>query len=193
MGVISTPPKSSMRTGLSFIGMSFLTRTLNLIQSFQARIVRITVPNENKIWFRVKIVCPTALFEDVLGAIHSYGHAQVVKTVDLFDRKLGSLAYDSPRDRCDLSPDMAKIFGRYHECQTTKARRGKQPNTCEFAPVPQYPFTSLAIDFCKLPEFLQKSTWNKVDFLMVIVCRPTGMYWQSLVKKRDRTVRMLLP
>ena len=74
----------------------------------------------------------------------------------------------------NLSPDIAKILGRCHKCQTTKARRGKQPDTCEFAPVPQYPFTSLAIDFCKLPECLQKSTGKKVDYLMVIICRQTG-------------------
>ena len=67
-----------------------------------------------------------------------------------------------------------KILGRCHECQTTKARRGKQPNTCEFPPVPEYPFTSGAIDFCKLPECLQKSTGKRVDHLMVMGCRRTG-------------------
>jgi hypothetical protein len=130
--------------------------------------------DERKIRFKGKIVCPTALFEDVVVAIHSYGHPRVEKTVELFDRKFWCLAYDLPRGRRNLSPDIAKILGRCHECQTTKARRGKQPDTCEFAPVPQYPFTSLAIDFCKLPECLQKSTGKKVDYLMVIVCRQTG-------------------
>ena len=79
-----------------------------------------------------------------------------------------------PRGRRDLSPDVAKIPGRCHECQTTKARRGKQPDTCEFAPVPQYPFTSLTTDFCKLPECLQKSTGKKVHYLIVMVCHQTG-------------------
>ena len=130
--------------------------------------------DEKKIRFKGKIVCPTALFEDVVVAIHSYGHPRVDKTVELFDRKFWCLAYDLPRGRRNLSPDIAKILGRCHECQTTKARRGKQPDTCEFAPVPQYPFTSLAIDFCKLPECLQKSAGKKVDYLMVIVCRQTG-------------------
>ena len=130
--------------------------------------------DEKKIRFKGKIVCPTALFEDVVVAIHSYGHPRVEKTLELFDRKFWCLAYDLPRGRRNLSPDTAKILGRCHDCQTTKARRGKQPDTCEFAPVPQYPFTSLAIDFCKLPECLQKSTGKKVDYLMVIVCRQTG-------------------
>ena len=129
--------------------------------------------DEKKIRFKGKIVCPTALFEDVVVAIHSYGHPRVEKTVELFDRNFWCLAYDLPRGRRNLSPDIAKILGRCHECQTTKAKRGKQPDTCEFAPVPQYPFTSLAIDFCKLPECLQKSTGKKVDYLMVIVCRQT--------------------
>ena len=130
--------------------------------------------DEKKIRFKGNIVCPTALFEDVVVAIHSYGHPRVEKTVELFDSKFWCLAYDLPRGRRNLSPDIAKILGRCHECQTTKARRGKQPDTCEFPPSPQYPFTSLAIDFCKLPECLQKNTGKKVDYLMVIVCRPTG-------------------
>ena len=119
-------------------------------------------------------MCPTPLFEDVVLAIHSYGHPRVKTTVELLDRKLWCLAYDWPRDRRNLSPDIAKIPGRCHECQTTKARRGKQLDTCEFAPVAQYPFTSHAIDFCKLPECLQKSTGKKVYYLMVTVCRQTG-------------------
>ena len=119
-------------------------------------------------------MCPTALFEHVVVAIHSYGHPGLEKIVELFDRKFWCLAYDLPSCRRNLSPDIASILGRCHECQTTNARRGKQPDTCEFAPVPQYPFTSLAIDVCKLPECLQKSTGKKVDYLMVIVCRQTG-------------------
>ena len=94
--------------------------------------------------------------------------------MELFDRKFWCLAYDMLRGRRNLSPDIAKILGRCHECQTTKARRGKQPDTCDFAPVPQWPFTSLAIDVCKLPQCLQKCTGKKVDHHMVIVCPQTG-------------------
>ena len=60
----------------------------------------------------------------------------ILMAVELFDRKFWCLAYDLPRGRRNLSADIAKILGRCHECQTTKARRGKQPDTCEFAPVP---------------------------------------------------------
>ena len=130
--------------------------------------------DEKKIRFKGKIVCPTSLFEDVMVAKHSYGHLRVEKTVELFDRKFWCLAYDLQRGTHSLLPDIAKVLGRCHECQTTKASRGKQPDTCEFAPAPQYPFTSLAIDFCKLPEWLQESNEKEVDNLMVIVCRQTG-------------------
>ena len=130
--------------------------------------------DEKKIRFKGKILCPTALFEDVVVAIHSYGHPRMEKTVELLDTKFWRLAYNLPRGRRNLSPDIANILGRCHECQTTETRRGKQPDTCEFAPVPQYPFTSFAIDLCKLPECLQKSTGKKPDYLMVIVCRQTG-------------------
>ena len=123
---------------------------------------------------RENILCPTSLFEDMVVAIQSYGHPWVEKTVELFDGRFRCLAYDLPRDRRNLSPDIAKILSRCHECQTTKASRGKQPNTCGFSPVPEYPFISLAIDFCKLPECLRKSTGKKVNYPMVIVCRQTG-------------------
>ena len=130
--------------------------------------------DEKKILFKGKIVCPTAVFKDVVVAIHYYGHPRVEKTVELFDRKFWCLAYHLPRDRSNQSVDIAKIRSRCRECQTTKARRGKQPDTCEFIPDPEYPFTSLAIDFCKMPDCLQKSTGKKVDYLMVIICRQTG-------------------
>ena len=71
-------------------------------------------------------------------------------------------------------PTLLKLLGDVMSVKLRKARLGKQPDTCDFAPVAQYPFTSLAIDFCKLPECLQKSTGKKVDYLMVIVCRRTG-------------------
>ena len=38
--------------------------------------------DEKKIRFKGKIVCPTALFEDVVVAINSYGHPGVEKTVE---------------------------------------------------------------------------------------------------------------
>ena len=130
--------------------------------------------DEKYIRFKGQIVCPTSLFEYVVAAIHSYGHPRVENTVELFDRKLWCLAYNLPRDRRNLSPDIAQILRRCHECQTTNARCGKQPDTCQFAPVPQYPFTSLAIDVFKFCECLQTSTRKNVDNLMVIVCRQTG-------------------
>ena len=48
--------------------------------------------DEKKIRFKGKIVCPTALFEDVVVAIQSYGHPWVEKTVESFDRKFWCLA-----------------------------------------------------------------------------------------------------
>ena len=41
---------------------------------------------KEKIRFKGKIVCPGALFEDVVVAIHSYGHPRVEETSELFDR-----------------------------------------------------------------------------------------------------------
>ena len=46
--------------------------------------------DEKRFRFKGKIVCPTALFEDVLVAIHSYGHPRVQKTVELVGPPLGT-------------------------------------------------------------------------------------------------------
>ena len=78
--------------------------------------------DEKKIRFKGKILCPTALLEAVVVAKHSYGHPRVEKTVELFDRRFWCLAYDLPRSRRNLSPDVAKILGRCHECQTSKKK-----------------------------------------------------------------------
>ena len=43
--------------------------------------------DEKRIRFKGKIVCPTALFEDMVVTIHSYRDPRVEKTVELFDRK----------------------------------------------------------------------------------------------------------
>ena len=85
--------------------------------------------DENKITFKGKIECPTALFEEVVVAIHFYCHPGVEKTLELFNRRFWCLACDLPRDRRNLSPDISEIPGRCQECQTTKGRRGKQPDT----------------------------------------------------------------
>ena len=148
--------------------------------------------DEKKIRFKGKIVCRTAFFEDVVVAIHSYGHCRAEKTVELFDRKFWCLAYDLPRGRRNLSADVAKILGRCHECQTTKARRGKQPDTCDFAPVPQYPLTSLTIDFLNCPSVCRSPVEKRWTISWSSSAVKQGMYWQSLVKKRDWAVRVLL-
>ena len=69
--------------------------------------------DEKDICFKGNIVCPTPVFDNVVVAIHSYGHPRVGKTVDLFDSEICRLVYDLPNDRRNLSPNIAKVLGRW--------------------------------------------------------------------------------
>ena len=62
--------------------------------------------------------------------------------------------------------------------QAVKARKGNQPDTLHFYPIPEYPFSSVAVDFCHLPEVRHRD--NKLyNSVFVVVCRLTG-YIQAI-------------
>ena len=57
-------------------------------------------------------------------------------------------------------------------CATVKPRKGVQPDTCEYGPVPEYPFSALSMDFVDLPPRTVHSVLY--DYAFVCVCRLTG-------------------
>ena len=57
-------------------------------------------------------------------------------------------------------------------CQATKARRDAQPDTLEFVPIPEFPFSSTSVDFVSMPERHHHS--QKYNGIMVVVGRLTG-------------------
>ena len=136
-------------------------------------------------------MCPTALLE-VVVAIHSYGHPWAEETVELFHRKFWCLAYDLPRGSRNLSPDIAKILERCDDCQTTKARRGKQPNTCEVAPVGSIVSPPLQLTSVNCTSVCRSPLEKKWTILWSSSALKPDMYWRSLGKKRYSTVRVLL-
>ena len=119
-------------------------------------------------------MCRTALFEDVVVAIHSYVHPRVEKTVELFNRKFGCLAYDLPRGRRNLSPTLLKFLGNVMSVKPRRQGVASNPthvNLLLFCSILSHP---LQLTFVKLPKCQQSCTAKKVDYLMVIVCRQTG-------------------
>ena len=59
-------------------------------------------------------------------------------------------------------------------CQATKHRRGTQPESNHSYPIPEYPFSSICIDFCDLSSMPCTHRDTEYDYVLVVVCRLTG-------------------
>ena len=57
-------------------------------------------------------------------------------------------------------------------CQADKGRKGVQPDTLPHYPIPEYPVSSVALDFCHLPTVTRSKV--EYDSVLVVVCRLTG-------------------
>ena len=116
---------------------------------------------------RGKILVPQAIVQRVLDALHSYAHPGTRKLEEVFRRKFC----------CHLTHRQLKhhaqtAVGHCRVCATVKLRKGVQPDTCEYAPVPEYPFSALSVDFVDLPP--RRADSVLCDYAFVCVCRLTG-------------------
>ena len=59
-------------------------------------------------------------------------------------------------------------------CQATKHQRGTQPESNHSYPIPEYPFSSICIDFCDLSSMPCTHRDTEHDYVLVAVCRLTG-------------------
>ena len=58
-------------------------------------------------------------------------------------------------------------------CQATKHRPGTQPESNHSYPIPEYPFSSICIDFCDLSYLPCTHRDTGYDYVLVVVCRLT--------------------
>ena len=123
-----------------------------------------------------RICVPLSLMDKVIVATHTYAHPGIHKTHQLIDRKYIFQELDKGQPRkfsyTKLKEHIALQLGHCQVCQAVKGRKGLQPDTMHSYPIPEYPFSSISADFCKLDEVKQGAV--VYDSVFVIVCRLTG-------------------
>ena len=109
-----------------------------------------------------RIVVPVKLLDEVVLAVHSYSHPGVNRSVEVFKRTFVCL---DPKWFTDaaLERDIGLLLASCPLCSTTKARRGRHPDTRHPAPIPQYPFSLVSMDFFSLPRCKHDTTGKFFD------------------------------
>ena len=115
------------------------------------------------------ICVPLSLMTTVCKAAHAFSHPGVDKTVEMVDRRY---KFTVPKRQC--SNVVSAVVEECLVCQAIKHRRGTQPEFKQPYPIPEYPFSSVCIDFCDLTSdpFTHRNT--EYDYVLIVVCRLTG-------------------
>ena len=74
----------------------------------------------------------------------------------------------------ELHQMVQSIVNKSNICGQTKGRKGLQPESNHPAPVPEYPFASVCVDFCDLSRRLCTANGNTYNYVLVVVCLLTG-------------------
>ena len=125
------------------------------------------VLHEGKIRADGRICVPLDLVGPVIKAVHAYAHPGVNKTKEMFDRK-----YTTHLKSKDLKAKIAAEVNSCQVCQAVKGRKGLQPKVNHPYPIPEYPFSSICIDFLELPDCVSQG--KRYNNVMIVVCRLTG-------------------
>ena len=132
------------------------------------------------------IYVPFALTDRVIRVQHSFAHPGVQKTLEMFKRR-----YISGHTDADLRENISAVLGSCVVCKTCKPRRGLQPESCHSFPIPEYPFCSVAMDFCDMgQENAIEIRGVTYDNLVVVVCRLTG-YTMAIPCSKNITASQL--
>ena len=131
---------------------------------------------EDRIRYEGRICIPLALLDKEIVATHTYGYPGIHKTHQLFDRKYivhyvqqGHTQKYPPKK---LKECITEILTSCQVFQSLKGRKGLQPEQLNSYPVPEYPFSSIAVHFTKLGHI--ESNGQSFDSVFVVVCRLTG-------------------
>ena len=123
--------------------------------------------SNGKVRSKGRICVPVAIVKQLLNGLHSYSHPGTDKLRQLFARK-----FSARMKRAEFLKAVSQVAKQCNVCQATKPRRGAQPDTLEFFPIPQFPFSSISIDFVSVPEL--KVGHQLYNNIMAVVCRLTG-------------------
>ena len=125
--------------------------------------------HNDKVRSNGRVCVPYDLVKQVIKACHEYAHPGIRKTLEIFNRKY-SCAYQLK----ELHQMVQSIVNKCNICGQTKGRKGLQPESNHPAPIPEYPFASVCVDFCDLSGSPCTANGNTYDYVLVVVCRLTG-------------------
>ena len=123
--------------------------------------------SNGKVRSKGKICVPVAMVKQVLNGLHSYSHPGTDKLGQLFARKCSARIKGA-----EFLKVVSQVATQCNVCQATKPRRGAQPDTLEFFPIPQFSFSSISNEFVSVPEL--KVGHQLYNSIMAVVCRLTG-------------------
>ena len=117
-----------------------------------------------------RICVPFDCVKQVIKACHEYAHPGVDKTWQIFNRSYVCFGYKTE----DIKSMIVSVVGPCPVCGQNKGRKGLQPESNHPAPVPEYPFSSICVDFCDLRSRPCTANGHSYDYVLVVVCRLTG-------------------
>ena len=124
---------------------------------------------QGKVRSEGKICVPVSLITKVCKATHEFAHPGVQKSTEMMDRRY---KFTVPEGR--WTDVLSAVIEGCPVCQATKHRRGTQPESNHSYPIPEYPFSSICIDFCDLSSMPCTHRDTEYDYVLVVVCRLTG-------------------
>ena len=107
----------------------------------------------------------------VCKATHAFAHPGVDKTVEMLDRR-----YKFTVPKRQWSDVVSAVVEGCPVCQAAKHRQGTQPESNQPYPIPEYPFSSVCIDFCDLTPDPCTHRNTEYDYVLIVVRRLTGYF-----------------
>ena len=124
---------------------------------------------QGKVRSEGKICVPVSLITKVCKATHEFAQPGVQKSTEMMDRR-----YKFTVPKRQWTDVLSAVIEGCPVCQATKHRRGTQPESNHSYPIPEYPFSSICIDFCDLSSMPCTHRDTEYDYVLVVVCRLTG-------------------
>ena len=116
-----------------------------------------------------RIVVPSKFSSGVLEALYNYAHPGMEMLLQLLKRRSWTF-----KGHGALEQEVAHVCNHCGVCHVFKPSRVPQPDTLDYYPIPEYPFSSLSMDFLSLegnPITIDNHTYN---YIFIVVCRLTG-------------------
>ena len=131
---------------------------------------------EDRIWYEGRICVPLALLDEVIVATHTYAHPGIHKTHQPFDRKwvvhYVEQGHTQKYPYKNLKERITEILTSCQVCQSVKGHKSLRSEQLNSYHVPEYPLSSIAVDFTKLGHV--ETDGQSFDSVFVVVCRLTG-------------------